>query len=135
MTTKTKRISREQRRDWKSLDYADWNTLTIHSYFADMNRELFGITEYLPMRNWSFEQGVIKRALDEHGAELLRRAFDEIFRTYRPTREYPLLTAGFAINYRLNTLIPKMRAEMEAERASEFEPEQDAAGILDYLRR
>lgn len=112
-----RRITREQRLDWRNLDYSEWNTNTVHAYFADMNRELYGI-EYAPMRNWRFEQGVIKRALDEYGAEVLHRVFDECFRTYRPTREYPILTAGFAICYRLNTLAPRIIAEIAEERAS-----------------
>jgi hypothetical protein len=48
---------------------------------------------------------------------MLRLAFDEAFRTYRPTREYPLLTAGFAVAYRINAIIPALRVRMaEADR-------------------
>lgn len=115
--TKRRHITRKQRLDWRNLPYDDWNVLTVHQYFADMNREHFGVETYLPMRNWSFEQGVIKRALAEYGAEVLHRVFDECFRTYRPTREYPILTAGFAICYRLNTLAPRIIAEIAEERA------------------
>lgn len=120
MTTKKQnpRITAAQRKDWRNLPYEHWNTSTVHVYSADMNRELFGV-EYSPMRNWSFEQGVIKRALSEHGAEVLKRAFDECFRTYKPTREYPLLTAGFAISYRINSMIPRIKAEIEREKAEE----------------
>ncbi|MGF9711687.1 hypothetical protein [Paenibacillus naphthalenovorans] len=99
------------RRDWRNLPYSDWNTLTVHAYFADMNREMYGAEPYLPMRNWAVERGMIKRALAEHGAELLKRAFDVIFREYRPTREYPILTAGFALSYRVNTVLPRVAAE------------------------
>jgi len=117
MVTKNKRISREERRNWRELPYEHWNTLTVHAYFTDKNEEMYGAAEYLPMRNWGFEQGAIKRALDQHGAEVLHRAFDEIFRTHRPSQAYPILTAGFAISYRLNTLIPNIKAEMERERS------------------
>src|SRR5690606_29500194 len=110
---KTKRISREQRKDWKNLPYEHWNTITVHAYFKDMNREMFGVNEYLPMRNWRFEQGVIKQALNKHGAEKIRLACDEIFRTYRPTDEYPHLTAGFALLCRLNTVLPKINRNLE----------------------
>lgn len=112
------------RKDWRSLPYAEWNVLTVHTYFADRNRELFGVTKYLPMYNWRFEQARIKRVLNEHGAELLHRVLDECFRTYRPTREYPLLTAGFAINYRINSILPKPREEMKQT--------QEDEGTLDY---
>lgn len=101
---------RINRRDWRNLPLIEWNTSTFHAYFADMNRKCYGVEEYVPMRNWRFEQGVIKHAIDRYGTEVLRQAFDECFREYRPTREYPLLTAGFAINYRINTIIPKLIA-------------------------
>lgn len=127
MTTKKKpRVTAAQRKDWRNLPFDDWNVVTVHSYFADMNRELFGI-DYAPMRNWSFEQGVIKRALSEHGAEVLKRAFDECFRTYKPTREYPLLTAGFAISYRINGMIPRIKAEIQREKA-----EEQSSETVDY---
>lgn len=126
-----KKITGEQRKDWRNLPYEDWNVRTVHAYFEDMNRERFGVDEYLPMRNWRFEQGVIKRALDEHGAKVLHRAFDECFRTYRPTREFPLLTAGFAVSYRINGLIPRIKAELAAD-----EREREVvAGIADEANR
>lgn len=109
------KITAEQRKDWRNLPVTEWNTLTFHVYFADMNAELFGVETYAPLRNWGFEQGAIKRELAAHGPEVLREAFDEAFRTYRPTRDYPILTAGFAIAYRINTLIPAILARRKAE--------------------
>ncbi|GIQ64896.1 hypothetical protein PACILC2_34640 [Paenibacillus cisolokensis] len=99
--------------DWRNLPYEYWNVRTLHAYFADRNRELYGVDPYLPMRNWRFEQGVLKRALTEYGAETLHRAFDVIFREYRPSRDYPYLTAGFAVAYRLNAVLPRILAEKE----------------------
>jgi len=107
------------RKDWRNLDISEWNVTTFLVYFADMNRELFGVAEYLPLRNWKFEQGVIKRAITDHGTEALRRAFDECFRTYRPTREYPMLTAGFAVAYRINAVLPRIKADLVAKVAEE----------------
>ncbi len=117
------RITAERRRDWKALPTSDWNTLTFTEYFRSMNEEYFGIAEYMPMRNWRFEQGVIKRALDAHGPELLRAAFDECFRTYRPSSEYPMLTAGFAVAYRINTILPRLIAKQATEAVSETDYE------------
>lgn len=114
------------RKDWRALPYEQWNTLTVIAYFTDMNRELFG-AEYVPLRNWSYERGVIKRALDAHGAAVLRRACDIVFREYRPSREYPLLTAGFAISYRINSVIPRVKADLDREEAAEAgKPDVDA---------
>ncbi|WP_238797204.1 hypothetical protein [Paenibacillus sp. EKM301P] len=81
--------------------------------FAELNREHFGVETYLPMRNWGFEQGAIKRALAEHGADVLHESFTQIFREYKPTPDYPILTAGFAISYRLNTVIPRIIADRQ----------------------
>lgn len=109
------------RSDWRNLPADQWNVRTFHAYFADMNAELYGASPYLPMRNWAFEQGVLKRAITEHGTELLRQAFDECFRTYTPTHEYPILTAGFCVAYRINAIIPRLRAEKERERMQAVE--------------
>ncbi|WP_018755151.1 hypothetical protein [Paenibacillus terrigena] len=110
---KKPRVTAEQRKDWRNLPLDQWNVASIHVYFADMNRDQFGIETYIPMRNWRFEQGVVKRALETYGADLLKQAFDECFRTYRPSREFPLLTAGFCVAYRINSIMPKLLAEDE----------------------
>lgn len=120
MTTETKpkktSVPKIDRGDWRNINYDKWNVRTFHAYFADMNAELYGVDKYLPMRNWGFEQGAIKQAIAEHGAELLRLAFDECFRDYKTSHAYPILTAGFALSYRINSIIPKLKSE-QAERA------------------
>jgi hypothetical protein len=114
------------RKDWRNIPYTEYNVATFHSYFIDMNREMYG-SEYAPMRNWKFEQGVLKRAIDAHGPVILRQAFDVCFRTYTPTREYPLLTAGFAVAYRVNAIIPRLKAEQaEKDRRERERAESDA---------
>lgn len=121
MTAKKPRINRK---DWRNLPLEQWNTLTFTVYFTDMNAELYGV-KYLPMRNWRFEQAQIKRALDAHGPELLKAAFDECFRTAKPTPEYPILTAGFCVSYRINSILPRLIAEKQRkERREEAESEQ-----------
>lgn len=129
-----KRITAEQRADWRNLPTAEWNVRTFHAFFADMNRERYGL-EYAPMRNWAFEQGALKRAITAHGPDLLRAACEVAFAGYRPTPTYPLLTAGFCMAYQINGIIPQLQAEMKRrERA-----EQAAAGgmtdeeIADFL--
>ena len=124
------------KKDWRNLPLDQWNTATVLAYFADMNREQFGVDTYLPMRNWAFERGLIKRALDQYDAEILRQAFDECFRTYRPTREFPILTAGFCVAYRINSIIPRLQAEerkrVEAER-KRAEAAEQAPGADEVL--
>jgi hypothetical protein len=127
------KITAEQRRDWRILPLADWNVMTFLAYFAGMNAELYGAETYLPMRNYAFEQGALKRAITLHGPEVLREACDEAFRTYKPTRDYPLLTAGFAISYRINAIIPAILARKadDERRASELQADNGT----DYERR
>lgn len=121
------RITAEQRRDWRNLPTTDWNVMTFIAFFAGMNAELFGAETYLPMRNYAFEQGVLKRAITQHGPEILRTACEEAFRSYRPAREYPLLTAGFCVSYRINTIIPELLAIKadEARRNAELKTDSD----------
>ncbi|GAC44468.1 methyltransferase, partial [Paenibacillus popilliae ATCC 14706] len=45
--------------------------------------------------------------------------------TYRPSREYPLLSAGFAISYRINGIIPRLRTKMG-------QAQEDNEAPLDY---
>lgn len=97
---------------WRELPAASWNVRTVSVMFTDLNHQHYAV-DYAPFRNWAVERGMIKNALAEHGAELLRAAAEECFRTYRPTREYPILTAGFAIAYRINAVIPKIKAEQK----------------------
>ncbi|MCM3784371.1 hypothetical protein M3231_15410 [Neobacillus mesonae] len=103
------------RKDWHNLPYDKWNTATVLQMFADLNREHYDVETYLPMRNWAAERGMIKRALDEYGAELLHEAFTQIFREYRPNEQYPILTAGFAISYRLNTVMPRLLVDRQRQ--------------------
>ena len=128
-----RKVTAAQRKDWRTLPTEHWNTLTFTEYFRDRNRELYGV-EYVPLRNWRFEQSLIRKALDAHGPEILRVAFDECFHTYRPTREYPILTAGFACAYRINSMIPKLRAELadSARRAAEIEGRADSQPQIDW---
>jgi len=121
------RITAEQRKDWRTLAIADWNTLTFTEYFRAMNEEYYGvpIENYMPMRNWRFEQAQLKRALDAHGPELLRAACDEAFRKHRTTRQYPLLTAGFACSYVINGIIPRLLAEKAREVADREREEKE----------
>ncbi|NOU98425.1 hypothetical protein GC097_00090 [Paenibacillus sp. LMG 31457] len=82
----------------------------------DRNRELYGVEQYVPYRNWAAEQALIKRNLTQYGAEVLREVFDQAFREYRPTRDYPQLTAGFVLSYVASRILPRVLAKREAEK-------------------
>lgn len=65
------RITAEQRKDWRNLPLADWNTLTVQVMITELNRERYGVETYIPAAGgYRFEQGVIKRALTLYGAGL-----------------------------------------------------------------
>ncbi|MEV2293951.1 hypothetical protein ABND12_22655 [Paenibacillus larvae] len=115
--------------DWRNLPSEKWNVRTVHAYFADMNRELFGAEVYVPMRNWKFEQGVIKRNLTSYGPEVMRKVFDRAFREYRPSRQYPILTAGFVLSYMASRILPQVLA---GEKKTE-EQETDISELSDWL--
>ncbi|MNV48015.1 hypothetical protein D3C71_1399020 [compost metagenome] len=134
-TSKPRKITAAERKDWRNLPTADWNVRTFHAYFADMNRERYGL-EYAPLRNWAFEQGALKRAIDAHGPELLRAACEVAFAGYRPTPQYPLLTAGFCIAYQVNGIIPRIlaeRARQEREEQREINGGMTAEEIAEFL--
>jgi len=118
-------------KEWRNLPYNKWTTATVLAYFVEMNAELYGM-EYAPMRNYGFEQGAIKQALIKHGAELLHLSFIECFREYKSTRDYPILTAGFCLSYRVNGIIPRLKAEhAERERLS-AEKERASTVTIDH---
>lgn len=110
------KINAAQRKDWRNLPLEHWNTATVHAMVIDLNAEKFGVEKYVPMRGWGFEQGAIKRVLTEYGAEALRETIERAFAEYRPTRQYPQLTAGFLIAYMLPRIMPQVLAEAEAKK-------------------
>lgn len=110
------KINAAQRKDWRNLPLEHWNTATVHAMVIDLNAEKFEVSKYVPLRGWSFEQGVIKRALTEYGAAALRETIERAFTEYRPTSKYPQLTAGFLIAYMLPRIMPQVLAEAEAKK-------------------
>ncbi|MCT2195195.1 hypothetical protein M3G15_08580 [Paenibacillus sp. p3-SID1389] len=113
------KITAEQRADWRNLPLEHWNTRTIHAMIIDLNAEKFGVDKYVPLRGYGFEQGVIKRALTEYGAEDLRETIERAFAEYRPTAKYPQLTAGFLIAYMLPRIMPQVLAEQKRRAVAE----------------
>lgn len=117
-----KKITAEQRADWRNLPLDDWNVRTVHALIIELNAERFGVSAYVPMRGWQFEQGVIKRALADYGAEALRETIERAFAEYRPNATYPQLTAGFLIAYMLPRIMPQVLAEEQRKARVESEP-------------
>ncbi|OMC96251.1 hypothetical protein MKX34_24100 [Paenibacillus sp. FSL R5-0636] len=105
------RITAEQRKDWRNLPLADWNTLTVQVMITELNRERYGVETYIPAAGgYRFEQGVIKRALTLYGAGALRETIERAFAEHRVTPLYPQLTAGFLITWLLPRLMPQVLA-------------------------
>ena len=127
-----KKITADQRKDWRNLPYEDWNTATVHAMIIDLNAEKYGVDKYVP-RSWSFEQGVIKRTLTEYGAEALRETIERAFAEYRPTAQYPQLTAGFLIAYMLPRIIPQVLEEQQRNKSADEAPAVD--DLLAWLKR
>src|SRR5690625_2993479 len=106
-------------KDWRNRDIDDWNTTTFTSYMADKHREEFGC-EYVPMRNWGFEQGQIGRLIGTKTKEgttskvVVKRFIDGAFAEYKPTKDWPGTSFGFIYSYRRN-ILQRVQAE-EAEK-------------------
>lgn len=130
-----KKITADERKDWRNLPYADWNTTTIHAMIIDLNSEKFEVSVYIPMRGWTFEQGVIKRNLSQYGAEAVRETIERAFAEYRPSADYPQLTAGFLLTYMAPRIMPRVLAEMEtAKRRQAAESEAPSISeLVDWL--
>lgn len=115
------KITADQRKDWRNLPLTEWKTPTVHAMVTDLNREQYGVETYIPLRTWSFEQGVIKRALTQYGPSALRETITRAFREHRVTPQYPQLTAGFLIAYLLPRIMPQVLAEQaRAEKQAEY---------------
>ncbi|CAM2955237.1 hypothetical protein PASE110613_09420 [Paenibacillus sediminis] len=125
------KITAEQRADWRNLALEHWNTRTIHAMVADLNAEKYGVDKYVPMRGWTFEQALIKRALTEYGAENLRETIERAFAEHRVSREYPQLTAGFLIAYMLPRIMPQVLADRQRRDRMAGGPSDDE--IIGYL--
>lgn len=133
MTKKPRKtITADQRKDWRNLTYGDWNVLTVQTMVTDLNAEKYGAEKYVPMRGYGFEQGRIKQALAEYGAEALAATIERAFAEYRPTAEYPQLTAGFLISYMLPRTMPQVLAEREAQKRRQA-AESEAPDIDDVI--
>jgi len=79
-----------------------------------MNREKYGAEPYVPLRNWGFEQRQLKSAIERYGPEVVREVCEQAFATYRPSRDYPQLNAGFVLSYMAASLLPRILADREA---------------------
>ena len=128
-----KKITADQRKDWRNLPYADWNVLTVMAMVADLNAEKYGADKYVPLRGYGFEQRHVKQALENYGAEALRETIERAFAEYRPTTQYPQLTAGFLIAYMLPRIMPQMLAEQQRKQSADEAPAVD--DLLAWLKR
>lgn len=130
------RITAEQRKDWRTLPLEHWNTLTAQVMITDLNREQYGVETYIPARGgYRFEQGVVKRALTQYGASAVRELIERAFAEYRPTAEWPILTAGFIFTQQLPRIMPRVLAdEQRKERAERaVNSAMTAEEIADFL--
>ncbi|QOT13680.1 hypothetical protein JNUCC32_31260 (plasmid) [Paenibacillus sp. JNUCC32] len=130
-----KKITADERKDWRNLPLEHWNTLSVQTMVADLNREHYGVEKYVPNRGYGYEQGVIKRVLNEYGAEAVRETIERSFAEYRPSADYPQLTAGFLLTYMLPRIMPRVLAEMEtAKRRQAAESEAPSISeLVDWL--
>lgn len=121
------------RKDWRNLPYDKWNTATVHAMVIELNTERYGVETYVPFRNWGAERAIIKRALETYGAEIVAGTIVEAFAEYKPTPQYPQLTAGFIFSYMAGRIVPRLLAERQSrlvaeearKRAETMKPSED----------
>jgi len=126
--------------DWQARDIEDWNVTTFTEYMKDKHRELFGC-EYVPMRSWRTEQGMIGRLIGtkakagSHDKAIIKRFIDETFEAYKPTPQYPGTNFGFMYSYRKYEL-QRIEAEEKRKQAAKVKTEEQAKDweeIADWL--
>lgn len=121
------------RKDWRNLPHEHWNVATVHAMVIELNTEHYGVETYVPFRNWGAERAIIKRALETYGAEVVAGTITEAFAEYKPTPQYPQLTAGFIFSYMASRIVPRLLADRQARivaeearrRAETMKPDED----------
>ncbi|PAD72401.1 hypothetical protein [Paenibacillus campinasensis] len=129
-----KKITADERKDWRNLPLEHWNTATVHAMVIELNAEKFAVEKYVP-RSWTYEQGVIKRNLKQYGAEAVRETIERAFAEYRPSADYPQLTAGFLLTYMLPRIMPRVLAELETRKRRQAAESQapDIDEVISWL--
>ena len=112
MSNKQSKISTK---DWRNLPTEHWNTTTFRQYIADKHAELYGIP-YVT-NNYATEAGMIKRTIDEYGAEATKAMIDIAFAEYKPTRIYPGLNFAFIYSFMRSRILPRVLAEQKRAEA------------------
>lgn len=118
---------------------ANWNTNDVLAYLIAENDRRFGAV-YTPMgrgsksQRWAMERGMAKRAITQHGAEIVKRWLDEELAEYRSTTEYPALTFGFAYSFRDKSLARAAAQEAKrSKRAAGQSEELSVDEMIDLL--
>lgn len=120
--------------DWRERPLDKWNCSTFHYYLCDRHLDLYELP-YVPFRGWTAEKAMLKREIDEHGSEVVRRFIDVCFADYQPTSKYPSLNFGFMKTYMASRILPPILADKQRqERLSECANERmSVQEINDYL--
>lgn len=93
-------------KDWRNLPIDKWNTTTVHAFMIEETKRKFN-AEYVPggggpkSQRWRTEQGMVKRELEKHGPEVVRKFIEICWREYfTPNpKQYPYPTYGFMVGY------------------------------------
>ena len=115
-------------KDWANIAPADWNSTTVTSYLEHLTKESAGVT-YEPTgggsksQRWAREKGMMKRALDKYGAEVVKRFIELCFTRHTPKKEYPYPSFTFAYSY-MSDQFPVAEAEIAKGRRMAAESER-----------
>ena len=116
-------------KDWANIAPADWNSTTVTAYLEHLTEESVGVT-YEPTggggsksQRWAREKGMMKRALDKYGAEVVKRFIELCFARHTPKKEYPYPSFTFAYSY-MSDQFPVAEAEIAKGRRMAAESER-----------
>jgi hypothetical protein len=123
-------------KDWRNRPIADWNCTTFHAFIIDKTAELYGHT-YAPggrgskAQRWSLEKGMLKRAQQQYGNEVLRQFIEICWSEYRTTKpdQFPYPTFVFMYSW-MDRYFDRAVAEVTKEKRRE-EATDDTEAIED----
>lgn len=111
---------------YSELSVADWNTAHFQAYLADKHVEKFGI-QYVAAGGVMAERSLLSKYIGTakksglYGKETVKAFIDACFDVYKPTAQYPGLSAWFMFTYMTAEL---QRAELQGKR-KEVETQAD----------
>lgn len=99
--------------DWRNLPLSDWNSRTFQAFLKDRHVEIYEIP--YTVNNYAAQAGMIKRMVEDLGAEVVFRFINACFDEYKPTQRYPGINFPFMYSYMRERVLPSVMSEVKKE--------------------